>query len=100
MSELNYARLKSELTKKNTANMYLLTGEEYITGYFEKSIIKATLGENFNDFNLSIFNSENINLEHLEASIETLPVISEKKCVIARNISWGELEEKYFFQFY
>ena len=49
------------------------------------------LGDNYSDFDISVFREENLNLDRLSVSLETLPVKASTKCVIIHNLpieSW------------
>ncbi|MBR0423774.1 MAG: DNA polymerase III subunit delta [Clostridia bacterium] len=96
MPEINFNEFKKNLSQEKKSNIYMLSGEEYLVSYCKNAIEKNFFQENeLNDFNKTYFSGENnLNLSQIEVAIETLPINSEKKCVIINNISWGALNEE------
>ena len=96
MPEINFNEFKKSLNQEKKSNIYMLSGEEYLVSYCKNAIEKNLFQENeLNDFNRTYFNGENnLNLSQIEVAVETLPINSEKKCVIINNISWGTLSEE------
>ena len=86
MPEMNYSELKKNVSSENFHKIYFLSGEEYIVEYFEKLLCDKILGENYSDFDISIFTEENLNLSELSVALETLPIKSAKKCVIIHDL--------------
>lgn len=96
MPEINFKEFKKNLSKNQKTNIYLLSGEEYLVNYCKDTIEKNLFSENeLNDFNKTYFSGENgLNLSQIEVATETLPINSEKKCVVINNISWGSIAEE------
>ncbi len=101
MPQMNYDQLKKEIASEKLYNLYLLQGEEYIVEYFEKSLHDKILGDNYSDFDMSVFNEENLNLDNLVVALETFPVKALKKCIIIRNLpieSWDTDQTENFMK--
>ena len=96
MAEMNFNEFKKSLNQKTKSNIYMLSGEEYLVNYCKNALEKAIFSENeLNDFNKNYFSGENgLNSSQIEVATETLPINSEKKCVIINNISWGTINEE------
>ncbi len=99
MPELNYSKLKKNISEKKLDNLYFLQGEEYLINYFEKALTKQILGDKYSDFDILLLSSDNLNLDKLSVALETFPIISSKKCVIIRNLpiaTWNNEETEKF----
>lgn len=72
--------------KKKMNNLYLIYGNEnyYVDKSFE--FVKNQVDDNFKDLNFSYFEGENIEGDFLLSSLQTLPFMSEKRYVVAKNI--------------
>ena len=86
MPELNYSKLKKNISENKLDNLYFLQGEEYLIEYFEQMLKKQILGDRYSDFDILLLSNDNINLDKLSLALETFPVMSQKKCVIIRNL--------------
>lgn len=96
MAEITFNQFKKNLSQPKKNNTYMFSGEEYLVNYCKNAIEKNLFSKNeLNDFNKICFSGENgLNLSQIEVAIETLPINSEKKCVIIDNISWNTLSDE------
>lgn len=78
--------LKNRLSKKVEA-CYLVQGEDVLLYDKALLLIKAACNITFEDFNFVCFDDENFNEDAILQSCETLPIGSEKKLVLIKNIT-------------
>lgn len=88
MSEMKYKELKKSMDSKNFGNLYFLTGEADLVNYFEKKILEENLGKNLTEFNFVSMKGESFSNEKLSDSINTFPMMTDKKCIILKDIPW------------
>lgn len=73
--------------KAGTCPLYVLYGaESYLTEQYTQLIIRHTVEEGFDAFNLQRFDGQTVTVEQLEDAVEALPVMSERKCVTVRDM--------------
>jgi DNA polymerase-3 subunit delta len=78
-------QLKEQIQKKDIGNLYLFYGEErYLIDIYEKRIKRALLQPEDEMMNLDVLQSPQ-DLMQIEASIETLPFMAEKRLVIVKE---------------
>lgn len=94
MSKLNYNEFKKIITSKNLPKIYFLQGDEYLIETSEKLIKNRLLGDNYSDFDLNLYNEENLNLEKLISSTETFPVTTEYKLIIIHDLPYEQWDSK------
>lgn len=78
--------LKSRLNKKIEA-CYLVQGEDVLLYDKALEMIKKAMDLQLEDFNFNIFDDDNFNGDLVIDTCETLPMGSEKKVVLLKNIS-------------
>lgn len=79
------SELKSQISNKKPAKVYLFHGDEpFMIDYYLGEIKKLVLGENENGLNFSTFEKKVYINEILDAC-DTFPVFAEKKLVLVRN---------------
>ena len=73
--------------KNGGANLYVLYGaENYLTEQYARMVAKYTVEEGFDAFNLQKFDGQNVTVEQLEDAVEALPMMSDRKCVLVRDM--------------
>lgn len=83
---LNEAQLKTVL-KEGNCNLYVLYGEEsYLTEQYARKIARETVDPQWDAFNLQQFDGQVITVEQLEDAVETLPMMTDRKCVMVRDL--------------
>ena len=88
MAEMKYKELKKSIDSKNLENLYFLTGEADLVSYFEEKILEETLGKNFTEFDFVSMKGEAFSNQKLNDSLNTFPMMTAKKCIILKDISW------------
>lgn len=78
--------LKSRLNKK-IETCYLVQGEDVLLYDKALEMIKKAMDLQLEDFNFNIFDDDNFNGDLVIDTCETLPMGSEKKVVLLKNIS-------------
>lgn len=78
--------LKSRLNKK-IGTCYLVQGEDVLLYDKALEMIKKAMDLQLEDFNFNIFDDDNFNGDLVIDTCETLPMGSEKKIVLLKNIS-------------
>ncbi|WP_308410487.1 DNA polymerase III subunit delta [Bacillus sp. Marseille-P3661] len=78
--------LHKKIKNKNIANLYLLYGtEEFLIDETLKLLIQETLEPSEQEFNLSIFDMNDVPVDIAMEDAETLPFMGERKIVIVRD---------------
>ncbi|MBQ9859514.1 MAG: DNA polymerase III subunit delta [Clostridia bacterium] len=88
------ATLKERI-KSGACPLYVLYGEEpYLVEQYTRLIVKHTVGEAADAFDLQQFDGQSLTLPQLEEAVEALPMLTEKKCVLVRDMdaSAGDAE--------
>lgn len=87
MASLTENELKSQIKSCKLNNLYLLYGEEkYLISHYTSKLIDVALDGTINDFNFKKFKASDISVDSLEESIEVLPFLSSKKCVVVSDL--------------
>lgn len=80
------SELKNRI-KEGACNLYVLYGEEsYLTEQYARMIARQTVEPDFDAFNLQRFDGQSLPLEQLEEAVETLPMMTDRKCVLVRDM--------------
>lgn len=91
MANLTENELKSQIKSCKLNNLYLLYGEEkYLISHYTNKLIDVALDGTINDFNFKKFKASDISVDSLEESIEVIPFLSNKKCIVVSDL---ELEK-------
>ena len=91
--------LKNRL-KEKIDNCYLLEGEDYYLYDKAFSMIKKACKIDLEDFNLSIFDDENFSMQNVLNACEVMPMGSEFKIVVLKNVSKISENDKKMLQKY
>ena len=82
MPQLTETKLKERLAADKLDRFYFLYGEEqWFIHFYMNRIIDAVL-EDDNGFNLARFNYSKMKIDELYDAVNTLPVFTERKCVV------------------
>ena len=93
--------IEDHLKTGNFLSLYLLYGEEsYLKSHYCRRLAGGAVAKGTESFNLHLFDGE-LNLSRFAAALGNMPLMSEKKCVILRDIDpdalgadeWEELEQ-------
>ena len=75
-----------EHIKAGDRNLYVLYGAEgYLTEQYAKMVADKTVEEGFDAFNLQRFDGQGLSILTLEEAVESLPLMSDRKCVMVRD---------------
>lgn len=92
--------IKKQLKSGEFERLYMLYGDEnYLKAYYCAEIAKKVVS-GMESFNLHKFYADNLNLSQLEAAIDNMPLMSDRKCIILHDIDpeglkadeWKELQ--------
>ncbi len=86
---INVTKLKQQLKQGQVKSLYLFCGEElYLMDMYVKKITDAALGSGLAEFNYSFYNEDNENYELFVNDVESYPVMSEKKVIVLKSVSF------------
>lgn len=75
-----------EHIKAGDRNLYVLYGAEgYLTEQYARMVADKTVEEGFDAFNLQRFDGQGLSVLTLEEAVESLPLMSQRKCVLVRD---------------
>lgn len=95
MAKITENELKKRIKEKDFSGFYLLFGDEkYLVSYYTKKIIEAIVGDSPNDFNFQVFDKENMDINDIYSSVESLPLMAQKKCVLLNDLDIDFLKDK------
>ena len=91
---INVTALKQQIKKGIIKNLYLFCGEEaYLIDSYTKKITDSALGDGLREFNYTFYNEDNENFELFKNDVEAYPVMSEKKVIVLKNVSFIKLKD-------
>ena len=75
-----------ETIKNGSSNLYVFYGAEgYLTEQYARMVIRETVEEGFDAFNLQRFDGQEVSVAELEDAVEALPLMTDRKCVLVRD---------------
>lgn len=81
---MSYDKLKAQLKAKSLSNLLHFFGDEdYLKAYYLDKCTELAVTD-FPEFNITVF-EDSVNANDLEVTLETPPVMSEKRLVILKN---------------
>ena len=86
--------LREDIKNKSFKRVYLLSGDEdFLKRSYKNSLKKAIANDNMN---FSYYEGKNIDVKAVIDKANTVPFISEKRCVIVENSLWfkSSVDEK------
>ena len=76
-----------DIIKSGGANLYVFYGAEgYLIEQYSRLIIRETVEEGFDAFNLQQFDGQEVTVAELEDAVEALPMMTDRKCVVVRDL--------------
>lgn len=76
-----------ECIKNGGANLYVFYGAEgYLVEQYARMIARETVEEGFDAFNLQRFDGQEVTMTELEDAVEALPLMTDRKCVLVRDL--------------
>jgi DNA polymerase-3 subunit delta len=94
-------RIRQDLKTGEFAGLYVLYGDEgYLKTFYCNQLTGKIVGSGLESFNLQIFDPDHFNLSQIAAAVNNMPLMSERKCVVLRDLlpdalraaEWKELE--------
>ena len=83
---MNETQLK-ETIKSGSANLYVFYGvESYLVEQYARMVVRETVEEGFDAFNLQQFDGGEVSVAELEDAVEALPMMTDRKCVVVRDL--------------
>ncbi|MCT4584318.1 MAG: DNA polymerase III subunit delta [Peptostreptococcaceae bacterium] len=82
---MEYKKFKSDLKEKKS-NIYLVYGRETFLIDEVLNISRKLVNEATKDFNYQIIDENNISLDYIKSSIETLPLMDDKRVIIIKDM--------------
>ena len=81
-----FSSLKKDISENKIGRLYLFEGEEsYLKEYYLNLLSEKLIPKGNESFNLHIYDERSINPDSLLDSVESLPVMSDRKLVIIRD---------------
>ena len=104
---MNYKDIIKSINNNDLKNMYLFYGREFYLIENSINAFKNTLNESMLDFNLDIIDGQEIILDQVISSIETLPFMDDRKIVIIKDFellkgkkkNFSDSDEKYLIDY-
>lgn len=76
-----------ETIKSGSANLYVFYGvESYLVEQYARMVVRETVEEGFDAFNLQQFDGGEVSIAELEDAVEALPMMTDRKCVVVRDL--------------
>lgn len=83
-----YDKLRQDVDQGSLEKLYLFYGEEsYLKEHYRDRIFSLIGGEAFAQFNQVVLDGDSLTLDDLVDSVESLPVMSEKKLILIRDLN-------------
>ncbi len=96
MAVFDEKQLKKHIREKNLLPLYLVFGDEsYLKGHYVTLLSEAAVGNKaFESLNLDRFDGKSTDLKTILDRAMTLPMLSERRCVIVEDFKLESLTEK------
>ncbi|MBQ8783030.1 MAG: DNA polymerase III subunit delta [Clostridia bacterium] len=92
MSAITEQELKKQIRSNEFDNLYFIYGNEsYLKKHYLEALIKKIVDDSFKDFNLHTFDGKGIDMKEVALAVEALPMMSERSCVVIKDIKPTEL---------
>ena len=83
-----YDKLRQDVDQGSLEKLYLFFGEEsYLKEHYRDRIFSLIGGEGFAQFNQVVLDGDSLTLDALIDSVESLPVMSDKKLIFIRDLN-------------
>ena len=94
MSAITEADLKKQIRSNEFDNLYFIYGNEnYLKKHYLEALVKKLVDDSFKDFNHHVFDGKGIDMKEVALAVEALPMMSERSCVVIKDIKPTELGE-------
>ena len=94
MPEITESILKKQLKTNEIGQMYLIYGtESYLKHHYLSELLKKCVDKDFADFNFHSFDGRNVDIKEVALAAEALPMMSERTCVLIKDLVLSNLGE-------
>ena len=91
MPIINESELKKQIKEGSFSRVYMIYGSEtYLKHHYYNLLLKKCVDPAFADFNLHIFDSPS-DIKEAALSAEALPMMSERTCVVLKDLKLSDL---------
>ncbi len=91
MPIINESELKKQIKEGSFCRVYMIYGSEtYLKHHYYNLLLKKCVDHAFADFNLHIFDSPS-DIKEAALSAEALPMMSERTCVVLKDLKLSDL---------
>ncbi len=92
MSAITESDLKKQIRSNEFDNLYFIYGNEgYLKKHYLDTLVKKLVDDSFKDFNFHTFDGKGIDMKEVALAVEALPMMSERTCVVIKDIKPAEL---------
>lgn len=89
-----FLKLKQDIKNKNIKNLYLFFGEEiFIKDTYMEIMENLVPKDDFSDFNRIFIDGKDLDIERIDDSLDSFPVMAEKKLVVIKNSGIFKLKD-------
>lgn len=99
MALISENELKNKIKSCPTGAYLIFGDEDYLKKIYIDKIIKATVEDDFSDFNLHVFDGKTVTLSEIYDSVEAFPMMSESTCVLVNDMQLDSLDDDSFAMF-
>lgn len=94
MPELDERDLKKQIKEKAFSNFYFIYGDEaYLKKHYAGRICDRCVDDALRDFNFHRFEGKNIDFDALTDAVEAFPMMSERTCVLLKDVPVDALSQ-------
>lgn len=94
MPAITLADLKAQLRSGEFDRLYFIYGNEsYLKRCYMERLLQKCVDKDFADFNLHVFDGKGIDIKEVSMAVQALPMMSERTCVLIKDLKASELGE-------
>ena len=94
MPAITLADLKAQLRSGEFDRLYFIYGNEsYLKRCYMERLLQKCVDKDFADFNLHVFDGKGIDIKEVSMAAQALPMMSERTCVLIKDLKASELGE-------
>lgn len=95
MAKFDEKALRANIRSGDFCRLYLFIGDEmYLKKLYSEQIVKKCIAPSFESFNYDLYDGEKVGLSDIIDRAMTMPMMSEKRCIVADNLKLDSLGEK------
>ena len=94
MPLIDEKELKKQIKEKQFTSLYFICGDEaYLKKFYVGRIAEVSVPDAMRDFNEKRFEGKNIDFDELSNAVEAFPMMSDRRCVIIKDLPVDELSQ-------